>query len=86
MRDLDLRNEVDGTRTHDLRIKSPLLYRLSYNLKFLFIKTLRQLFCFRLFPESSMRYEAFYQETGSPQAVWDGLRRTAKSGTGQFFD
>jgi hypothetical protein len=25
-------NEVAGTRTQDLRIKSPLLYRLSYNL------------------------------------------------------
>ena len=25
--DKDFRSEVDGTRTHDLRIKSPLLYR-----------------------------------------------------------
>lgn len=27
------RNEVAGTRTQGLRIKSPLLYRLSYNLR-----------------------------------------------------
>lgn len=26
-------SETGGTRTHDLRIKSPLLYRLSYDLK-----------------------------------------------------
>jgi hypothetical protein len=26
-------NELSGTRTHDLRIKSPLLYRLSYELE-----------------------------------------------------
>jgi hypothetical protein len=31
-----LRNEAAGTRTQDLRIKSPLLYQLSYNLKSLF--------------------------------------------------
>ena len=29
---LDLQTEPGGTRTHDLRIKSPLLYRLSYRL------------------------------------------------------
>lgn len=29
-------NELGGARTHDPRIKSPLLYRLSYSLKCLF--------------------------------------------------
>ena len=30
-------NEPGGTRTHDLRIKSPLLYQLSYELKRFFM-------------------------------------------------
>ena len=32
LRSNDLRNEAVGARTQDLRIKSPLLYRLSYSL------------------------------------------------------
>jgi hypothetical protein len=38
-----LRSETDGTRTHDLRIKSPLLYRLSYGLNVLDSNDLRLL-------------------------------------------
>ena len=36
-------NESAGVRTLDLRIKSPLLYQLSYALKLLHKNTLRQL-------------------------------------------
>ena len=37
-------SEGAGTRTRDLRIKSPLLYRLSYASKFFITNTLCQLF------------------------------------------
>ena len=35
------KSEAVGARTRDLRIKSPLLYRLSYSLKLLQVKLLR---------------------------------------------
>ena len=38
---LSRKSEAVGARTRDLRIKSPLLYRLSYSLKLFFINNLR---------------------------------------------